>query len=319
MRRAHEVTDSMAIIRPVRAEDEAGILRLFSTVFHSDMSPEVWRWKYLRDEYPIPAFVAEEDGEIVCHYGTIRQRIAWQGQEHAAWDAIDVMAHPHKQGRGLFRHTIQAFMREVCEGYGLFLYGFPTERHKRLGELLVGYEPVARVHKVSTLLPDTPAKAMLMDVVYDVLPLNWDAHWPLMQDRFGMLTLRDRAYLAWRYLARPNRRYRLVTIPAMPALAIVGVRDGVARLMEFLVPSEDKRLARQVLRGAECVAREEGAASLEGWFPTFSWECQFLCSDAQYRAEDTEHWLECRIFDQRVSAGWLRGNFYYSFGDFDVY
>ena len=55
----------MTVIRPASAKDEAGILRLFSLVFHSEMSPEVWRWKYLRDGNMPPAFVAEEDGQII--------------------------------------------------------------------------------------------------------------------------------------------------------------------------------------------------------------------------------------------------------------
>jgi hypothetical protein len=309
----------MTIIRAARVDDEAGILRLFARVFQSEMPAEVWRWKYLREPDVLPAFVAEDNGEIVCHYGTIRQRIAWHGQEHFAWDAIDVMAHPRKQGRGLFRQTIQAFMRKVCEGQGLFLYGFPTERHKRLGELLVGYEPVARVHKVSKSLAVTSVATAPPSVVYDVLPLNWDTSWQEIQKQFEIVARRDRAYLSWRYLARPRRRYRLVTVPAAPALAIVGVQSGSARLMEFLAPAHDERLAQQLLAGAEYVAREEGAESMEGWFPTFSWQCQFLCAATQYHADDTEHWLECRVFDRRISAAWLAEHFYYSFGDFDVY
>jgi len=309
----------MAIIRPVSAEDEAGILRLFALAFQSEMSPAVWRWKYLHEGSSPSAFVAEENGEIVCHYGTIRQRVYWQGQEHYAWDAIDVMAHPRQQGRGLFRQTVQAFMRESCEGQGLFLYGFPTERHKRLGEILVGYEPVARVHKVSKFLSPTLLGNSTDAVVYDVLPLNWDSQWQRVQEHFVMLTRRDHAYLTWRYLARPDRRYRLVTIPAAPAVAVIGVQPGKALLMEFLVTPQNELLVQQLLAGAERVAQEEGAEVLEGWFPAFSWECKFLCASAQYREEDTEHWLECRLFDRRLSAAWLAEHFYYSLGDFDVY
>jgi len=184
----------MAVIRSATAEDEAEILQLFSLVFQSEMSPAVWRWKYLRDGSSLSAFVAEEDGEIVCHYGTIRQRVYWQGQEHQAWDAIDVMAHPRQQGRGLFRRTVQAFMRESCEGQGLFLYGFPTARHKRLGEILVGYEPVAVFKSVQVALANAFWKSTDA-VVYDVLPLNWDSQWPRVQEHFVMLTRRDHAYL----------------------------------------------------------------------------------------------------------------------------
>ena len=309
----------MTVIRPASANDEAGILRLFSLVFRSEMSPEVWRWKYLRDGNTPPAFVAEEDGQIVCHYGTIRQRVCWQGATYYAWDAIDVMAHPRKQGRGLFRRTVQAFMRESCEGQGLFLYGFPTERHKRLGELLVGYEPVTRVHKVFKALPSFPSGSPPTDAVYDVLPLNWDNQWQYLRQHVSMGTCRDQAYLSWRYLARPDRQYRLVTIPAAPALAVVGVQKETARLMEFLVARDDETLSRQLLTGAENVAQDEGAAMLEGWFPPFSWERHFLCDSACYRDEDTEHWLECRLFDQRLNAAWLAKHFYYSLGDFDVY
>ena len=89
--------------------------------------------------------------------------------------------------------------------------------------------------------------------------------------------------------------------------------------MEFLVPPQNELLVQQLLAGAERVAREEGAEFLEGWFPPFSWECKFLCAAAQYHEEDTEHWLECRVFDRRLSAAWLAEHFYYSLGDFDVY
>ena len=308
----------MTVIRPATVEDEAEILRLFALVFQSEMSPEVWRWKYLRDGHVLPAFVAEEERQIVCHYGTICQRVYWQGQEHYAWDAIDVMAHPRQQGRGLFRRTIQAFMRELCEGKGLFLYGFPTQRHKRLGELLVGYEPVARVHKVFNVLA-SPLVGSSAAVVYDVLPLNWDSHWHRLEKSVVIATRRDHAYLTWRYLKRPNRHYRLVTIPAAPALAVIGIQSGKALLMEFLIAPDDEVLARQLLAGAEYVAREEGAEVLEGWMPQFSWARHFLCRSAKYHEEETEHWLECRLFDRRLSAAWLAEHFYYSLGDFDVY
>lgn len=309
----------MALIRPATAEDEAGILRLFAIVFQSEMSPAVWRWKYLHDGSSPPAFIAEEDGKIVCHYGTIRQRVYWQGQEHYAWDAIDVMAHPRQQGRGLFRRTVQAFMQESCEGQGLFLYGFPTERHKRLGEWLVGYEPVARVHHVSKALSTTAPVSRRDDVVTDVLPLNWDTHWHQLETSFDLVTRRDRAYLHWRYRARPDRQYRLVTIPAAPAMAVIGIQPGRALLMEFLVDRTETLLARALLAGVEAVACTEAVESIEGWFPPFSWQERFLCEVGGFSAAEIDNWLECRLFNRQLTAAWLAEHFFYSLGDFDVY
>jgi len=68
------------------------------------------------------------------------------------------------------------------------------------------------------------------------------------------------------------------------------------------------------------VAREEGVEVLEGWFPAFFLGVQIsFALRRNIVKEDTEHWLECRVFDGRLSAAWLAEHFYYSLGDFDVY
>ncbi|MSQ47158.1 MAG: GNAT family N-acetyltransferase [Deltaproteobacteria bacterium] len=307
----------MAVIRTYQPGDEGGILRLFATVFQSEVSLEAWRWKYLREGNPPPVVVAEENSEIVCHMAALRQRVLWQGQEVIAWDSVDTMCHPRFQGRGLFKRTIQAFMREWGTGRSAFLYGFPTERHKRLGELLVGYEPVARVYRLHHEV--APAATIPAAIVTDVLPPHWDEHWRKLARRFAMIPQRDHAHLRWRYLARPDRHYRFVTIPMAPALAVVALQPGKAALMEFLVDHEDPTLSHLLLAGVEGVAREAGVPLIEAWFPRFSWEQEFLCAASGYSGGESEHWLECRLFDQRLSASWLAEHFFYSLGDFDVY
>ncbi len=309
----------MTVIRPYHSGDEEGILQLFPLVFQSEMPLAVWQWKYLRGDQRPPVFVAEEDGHIVCHFAAIRQRAVWEGQTALIWDSVDTMCHPRYQGKGLFRRAIQAFMRELGEKPSLFIYGFPTERHKRLGELLVGYEPVARVSQVQKILSSSLTQRSSAGVVFDVLPLNWDVHWQQLEKQFTLTTCRDHAYLMWRYLTRPDRRYRIVTIPAAPALAVIGMQGGKALLMELLLERSDGDLTATLLAGIETVAREEGAESIEGWFPPFSWEHRLLCTTGNYTAQETEHWLECRLFDQRLSARGLAESFYYSLGDFDVY
>ena len=309
----------MTIIRGYRPGDEAGICRLFSTVFHLELPLAVWRWKYLRGENPPPVFVVEEDGQIICHFGAIRQRLVWRGIEGWGFDSVDTMAHPLQQGRGLFRRTVQAFMRELCEGHSWFMYGFPTERHRRLGEILVGYEPVARVHtlwKTGSSLVSLPGN---FEVAFDVLPLDWDMQWRQLETRFGIVNRRDRAFLVWRYWLRPGKRYRFVTILGASALAVVGIERRKAYLMEFLVEPENTVLARALLAGVEAILNAERIPEIEGWFPAFTWESHFLVRDGKFTAHEADNWLECRLFDRRFSAAWLAQHFYYSLSDFDVY
>lgn len=309
----------MAVIRPYQPGDEEEICRLFAVVFHLELPLAVWRWKYLRNGKPPPVFVAEEDGRIICHFAVIRQRLVWRETEGEGFDSVDTMAHPLQQGRGLFRRTIHAFMRELCEGQIWFIYGFPTERHRRLGELLAGYEPVARVHTLHKTGSPLEAPHGDFAVAFDTLPLDWDAQWRQLEPQFGLVNHRDRAFLVWRYWMRPGKRYRFATILGAPALAVVAVDKGKAYLMEFLVEPENTRLARALLAGVEMILQDERVSTVEAWFPAFAWESQFLIRDGRFSAQEAENWLECRLFDPRFSAAWLAQHFYYSLSDLDVY
>ena len=308
----------MTIIRAYQPGDEHGICRLFSSVFHLELPLAVWRWKYLRSENPPPVFVAEEAGQIVCHFGALRQRLIWQGTEGWGFDCIDVMAHPRLQGQGFFRRTVQAFMRDLCENQSWFMYGFPTDRHRRLGEILVGYEPVARVYKLSKVSSLNVSRKNI-EVAFDLLPLDWDVQWRRLETHFSLVNRRDRAFLIWRYWLRPGKHYRFVTVLGAPALAVVGIEPRKAYLMEFLVQPEDIRLARTLLAGVEAVLDAERVSEVEGWFPSFTWESRFLSRDGGFTANEADNWLECRLFDRRFSAVWLAEHFYYSLSDFDVY
>jgi len=52
----------------------------------------------------------------------------------------------------------------------------------------------------------------------------------------------------WRDRTAANR---VVTIPAAPAMAVIGIQPGKALLMEFLVTPQNELLVQQLLAGAE--------------------------------------------------------------------
>jgi hypothetical protein len=308
----------VAVIRPYKPGDEHGICRLFSAVFQIEAPLEVWQWKYLRAGTLPLAYVAEEDGEILCHAGGIRQRLMWGGVEGWGFNVVDVMAHPSRQGQGLFRRTLEAGIAAFADGQILFGYGFPTRRHRRLGELVAGYEPIGRVHRLRKVGILVAPGSRDHNLAFDVVPFDWDTHWRRLSSRFGVVNHRDREYLLWRYWTHPRSRYRFVTIQGAPALAVVGITGGKARLMEFLVEPENDAAARTLLAGVEAVVQDERATVIEGWFPSFAWESRFLQDFGGFTSGEGEIWLECRIFDERLRAAWLADNFYYSLGDFDA-
>lgn len=309
----------MPIIRAYQPGDEKGIVRLFATVFHHELSLTVWQWKYLRANEPPPIVIAEEDGEIVCHYGAIRQELSWEGQAGVGWDSVDTMCHPRYQGQGLFRRTVQAFIQTYGEGRSFLMYGFPGERVRRLGERLIGYKPIAPVYKVHKGIPPNPVPFPAGVVVTPRVPDEWNDHWKFLERRFGLVAKRDLHTLTWRYVEHPGKRYRLLSIPGVSALAVVGFESERAYLMEFLLEEGNTAAAQVLLRAVESLCGAEGAETLEGWFPRFAWECGFLTATGGFTGIVADNYFECRLLDPRLQSSWLAEHFYYSLGDYDVF
>jgi GNAT superfamily N-acetyltransferase len=285
-------------------------------VFGHDLPMEAWKWKYQRGEEPT-AYVAEKDGEVVCHFGAWKRELAWRGKPKWGFDIVDVMCDPRHQGRGLFRRTASAFIRELAAGRSLMFYGFPGERHRRLGERVIGYRPIAPVHKIRRVLDAPPARPSAG--VLDGVPRDWDLRVRNVEARFDFVARRERSYLLWRYVARPDRNYRIFTLDGVPSLAVVGIEGEKGYLLEFLVGTIEEGSARRLAEAVEHHCHAGGVREIEAWFPAWAWETRHLIETAGWNSETADHWFECLIFEQEPSPSWLAEHFYYSLGDYDVH
>jgi hypothetical protein len=306
-------------IRLYRPGDEAGIVALFREVFASELAIPTWRWKYLRGVEPAPVVVGEDGGRIVCHYGGIRSTLVADGEETIAYAIVDVMCERLHQGRGIFRRAAKRFFEAFCEGRAALIYGFPGERHRRLGEILLGYRPVAPVHRLSRSLagpqPHWPAEVLRPAAI----PEDWDARWARIEPRFRLVNRRDRETLSWRYVERPDRTYRVLVARDHAALAVVGLEGSSAYLMELVAEPETSAIAlARLVVAAELAAAEGGATTLAGWFPAFARESGILLA-AGFVGEPADHRVEIRFFERSFDPDWMAGSFYYSLGDYDVH
>lgn len=309
------------MIRPLREGDEAGIASLFAEVFGQPLALSTWRWKYLRGDETPPVMVGEEDGRIVCHYGAIRSTLVAEGVPQTAYAIVDVMCERRHQGRGIFRRAAGEFFARFCEGgRAALIYGFPGERHRRLGEILLGYTPIAPVYEVAKELSTTPAHWPAEVWRGLEIPEDWDERWRRIEPRFPLITRRDRATLEWRFARRPDRQYRILHLRDEPGIAIVGLEGENAYLMEFLFERTVTPVTRmRLLVAAEIVAGESGARRLIGWFPAFAAETELLLGPGGFRGAEADHRVETRFFARRYPAEWLAQSFYYSLGDYDVH
>jgi GNAT superfamily N-acetyltransferase len=298
------------VVRAFRPEtDEAAVLELFEASLgweRDDVHRSFFRWKHTENPFGrSAAWVAESDGRLAG----FRTFLRW------AWDvpgrgtvpavrAVDTATHPDFQGRGVFsRLTLHALDELAHEGVG-FVFNTPNDK-SRPGYLKMGWRLVARLPvwaRPRSLL--AAPKLLGAAVPADLWSLDRPGGRPALEvlsdeagvvrllgslpARAGAATLRSPAFLRWRY-GFPALRYRAMCVGA-------SVEDGVAlyrlrrrgraveaTICDVLVPGDDDRVARRLLRavarrsGADYAVRLAGQGPRAAWFtvpgqgPTFVW------------------------------------------------
>ncbi|HUO83922.1 MAG TPA: hypothetical protein VM534_02310, partial [Thermoanaerobaculia bacterium] len=185
--------------------------RLFSRVFGDERPVEVWDWKYFRAPFGAESWVYESEGEIVAHAGGTIVELAGATPGARAIQLVDFMSRPDFAGGigagSAFARATVAMFSEVCRNRAFRVaYGFPGERHRLVGERILGYRAAERVMDL-----------VLDPIAADVEPVPLEeTHLEMLEGDFGLGVRRSPAYLRWRYLDHPRYRYGVVTARSGP-------------------------------------------------------------------------------------------------------
>ncbi|HKY48011.1 MAG TPA: GNAT family N-acetyltransferase, partial [Acidimicrobiia bacterium] len=193
----------------------------------SPRTPEFWHWKHFENPFgPSLLLVARMKGQIAGIRAYLRWRFRFPGGELKALRAVDTATHPDHLREGIFRSlTIEANRRAEEEGIDL-IFNTPNEK-SRPGYLAMGWKIVGkpRVYvrplRPPRRLPGGPSgvsdfsAGSLTDVadLVDRAPL-------------GIRTIRDIAYLDWRFRRHPQVAYRQIEWRQGRAVARANRRAG---------------------------------------------------------------------------------------------
>ncbi len=230
----------MIAVRPTADGDLPGLDALFRSRFGHPLSAAAWAWKYRSLPGEARSLVAVDgSGAVVAHGGALRLAARWRDGEGGIWQLAD-FAGAAEAGSGL-RPPLVALGRELlaelpAAGDAPWIFGFPSERHFRLGERVFGYRPLATITPLAGPLPGPAAGGGGVvesgDSCGDWAAAAWEG--------CGVLGVRrTAAFLNWRYWARPERYYRFYRLwsgeapgatalpPSSPVLAgTAGPTDG---------------------------------------------------------------------------------------------
>jgi hypothetical protein len=299
--------------RPTAPEDLPALADFFAGRFGHAWTPEEWTWKYRALPGEARSLLAVgEDGEILAHAGALcLPARLMNGRDAGIWQLVDFAGTPRRRG---LRPALVELGRQLLaglprDGDAPWIFGFPSERHFRLGERVFGYRPLTVVEELTGLIPEdflAPAGAEIAagDSCGPWAEAAWEA--------CGIASVRrSAAFLNWRYYARPHRYYRFYRMisedsEALAVFAFVGDEAWAAEL--WLPPGAEWYPALLA------VAADLRAAGLRRWrfWPAGSLARLGLAPSGVRRV------IGCRGRPDGEDPAAAAAGFLYAMGDYDL-
>lgn len=206
-------------VHPATAENDEELLSLFHQVFGHVMPLSQWQWKYANA--PVRGMLLRRGDATVAFFGGMPRAVKGPLRTWTAVQNGDVMVLPSERGvfsrHGALHHVAAAFFDQLVGpslGYE-FAFGFPSERHFKLGTKLGLYAAAGRMYSLSwtaqppAMQPWTkvaPVTAQAMRAV-DSLWRDMGKAWPQ-----HFIPERSAAHWTARFLSHPTQRYDVLIV-----------------------------------------------------------------------------------------------------------
>ena len=280
------------LIRPYREGDEGAVLEGWKKAFGKEMSFEEWRWKYRECPGGFRCLLClTEDGKVAVHYAAQVYPATFRGERILGLHLTDTFSVPEYRWavggkHGLLVKTGLYFLKTYLENFpaeetfrlrhevpkAVFHYGFPGERHFRLGALLLHYRRfgpgIAYLRRSPMKITPSTEKDLKGDIELQELRDKESALqdlWTYIESRYSpFMVIRDWAFFGWRYLTSPRRKQYLFfwqekgllrkQLRSWAIAALSPQRKGYLSILDFLARTENdlqNLLQTILLRAAE--------------------------------------------------------------------
>jgi len=258
--------------------DLPALQQLFKEAFQLDMSPARWRWKYQAAHAWGTA--VEKEGRIVGFYGGMPRTCILKNRTLQTVQIGDVMVSPSERHAGrsgpMMRSAASYIdnMPHLYKGFA-FAYGFPSERHVRLGAALGLYQKVDTIHEIEwgahSVRPSIFTSNCL--ITHEAFPEHKDdieKLWSQMCQDFCDVVVPERNFTRWhyRYIHHPELHYKIILVSTRfsktPLAAFVMLEH--ADHIELIDYVGGQRGIEIALHSVRQWATKLGKTSVRGWF-----------------------------------------------------
>lgn len=322
-------------LRPYRPGDEEAINAGFQRAFGQQRPIEEWRWKF-PPEPGRAILLAERDDELLAQYAALPVRLCIGGVEMAAGQVVDAFS---VGPPGVFPRLVRHFYATLCgpepERIAL-LYGFPGERHLRLGLIKLDYgEPRPVAFWSRAVEAEASREATLRGGALLRRLAGWRVRrevdlaaaerlWRRAHSRYPVAVVRDGSWIARRFCGRPGVDYvhLIAARHGEPgALAVLRLHGGEPPLLSWAELVWDgcggalHALDAEVIR----LARETGAREVHLWLHGDPEAARLLAGRGWERRQCPQRLaLTAMSFRPEVEVDAVSARLYFTMADADL-
>jgi hypothetical protein len=200
-------------IRAYTKGDEKEIMELDARELPSRWNPrtlENWYWKYTERNPAGHAFVwvAEHQDHLVGHFAAVPYRLKLFDEVVTASHTIGALVDKKFQNRGLLKFVGEKLMEDLEKNNIPYTWGFPNRLAHKFENVILKYNDLVnfdlwKIEKAA--LKKSPPHPGIRRVIEfdDVFNELWDTCSP----DYEIAVVRNKIYLNWRYLQRPDWKY----------------------------------------------------------------------------------------------------------------
>lgn len=329
------------VIRSYNEGDEYVINEMFNEVFNQNRELSAWYWKYRDNPYGnfIISLAESEDGTLAAHYAGYPVRVCNYHSNNSAPDEFTTYHLGDKMTRKQFRvlgfgkssllaRTFAHFKQTHAKSIP-FGYGFGTHHSLRFGLMFLNYADIELVtyRRLNLINMSGVDKTLGPDITINEVSAadeTWTEFFNSTAVNYGFLIKRDAAYIKWRYLQRPDKKYLVLSVKNGLKLVGWAVFHRVADKLiwgDALFYPGCAGYVRYMLSHLKKHPISTGADFIEGWFPSRPvwWDAILKDIGFSIEAEPNKLHLTGPVFNDPDAPETLRKYFYYTMGDSDLF
>lgn len=200
-------------IRAYTKGDEAEIMALDARELPSRWNPrtlENWYWKYTERNPAGHAFVwvAEHQDHLVGHFAAVPYRLKVFDEIVTASHTIGALVDKKFQNRGLLKFVGEKLMEDLGKNNIPYTWGFPNRLAHKFENVVLKYNDLVnfdlwKIEKAA--LKKNPSHPGIRRVTE--FDNAFDELWDTCSPDYEIAVVRNKIYLNWRYLQRPDWKY----------------------------------------------------------------------------------------------------------------